>query len=99
MAGCSLAEYVANKMQRSAVERQLEILGEASTRLAKLEPSLLLSVDGLKLAIDLRNRNVELPVAMTPWGAHANVRHFLHVVFVDLLQHTTVLPIGGEGFG
>lgn len=56
MAGCSLAEYAANKMQRSAVERQLEILGEASSRLAKLEPSLLTSVQGLKLSIDLRNR-------------------------------------------
>ena len=52
----SLAEYAADKMRRSAVERQLEILGEACSRLAKLEPALIESVVNLKLAIDLRNR-------------------------------------------
>ena len=53
---CSLADYAADKMRRSAVERQLEILGEACSRLAKLEPDLIGSVNNLKLAIDLRNR-------------------------------------------
>ena len=43
-------------MRRSAVERQLEILGEACARIARLEPPLLASVANLKLAIDLRNR-------------------------------------------
>ena len=43
-------------MRRSAVERQLEILGEACSRLARLEPTLITSVSNLKLAIDLRNR-------------------------------------------
>ena len=43
-------------MRRSAVERQLEILGEACARLAKLEPALVDSVKNLKLAVDLRNR-------------------------------------------
>lgn len=43
-------------MHRSAVERQLEILGEACARLARMEPSLLGSVANMKLAIDLRNR-------------------------------------------
>ena len=55
-AGCSLAVYVDDKMRRSAVERQLEILGEACARLAKLEPALIESVPNLKLAIELRNR-------------------------------------------
>ncbi len=54
--GCSLAHYTADKMRRSAVERQLEILGEACARLARLEPALIGSVANLKLAIDLRNR-------------------------------------------
>lgn len=56
VADCSLDSYSADKMRRSAVERQLEILGEACSRLAKLEPALIELVAGLKLAIDLRNR-------------------------------------------
>ena len=32
VAGISLAEYLVDKMRRSAVERQLEILGEACSR-------------------------------------------------------------------
>ena len=56
VAGISLAQYTTDKMRRSAVERQLEILGEACARLAKLEPALIESVVNLKLAIDLRNR-------------------------------------------
>ncbi len=56
IAGCSFTDYTANKMRRSAVERQLEILGEACSRLARLEPALVESVVNLKLAIDLRNR-------------------------------------------
>ena len=43
-------------MRRSAVERQLEIVGEACARLARMEPALIESVANLKLAIDLRNR-------------------------------------------
>ncbi len=54
--GSTLVSYTADKMRRSAVERQLEILGEACSRLAKLEPALVGSVTNLKLAIDLRNR-------------------------------------------
>jgi uncharacterized protein with HEPN domain len=54
--GVSLAAYAADKMRRSAVERQLEILGEACSRLAKLEPEFIATLSGLKFAIDLRNR-------------------------------------------
>ncbi len=56
VANCSLAGYLEDKMRRSAVERQLEILGEACVRLSRLEPSWIDSVPNLKLAIDLRNR-------------------------------------------
>ena len=55
-AGVTWPAYAADKMRRSAVERQLEILGEACARLSKLEPSLMNSITNLKLAIDLRNR-------------------------------------------
>jgi uncharacterized protein with HEPN domain len=56
VADCSLGNYTADKMRRSAVERQLEILGEACSRLSKLEPTLAELVAGLKMAVDLRNR-------------------------------------------
>jgi uncharacterized protein with HEPN domain len=56
VANITLTAYAEDKMRRSAVERQLEILGEACSRLAKLEPSLADEVVNLKLAIDLRNR-------------------------------------------
>ncbi len=54
--GVSLSDYTADKMRRSAVERQLEILGEACARLAKYEPQLAQAIPTLKLAIDVRNR-------------------------------------------
>jgi uncharacterized protein with HEPN domain len=56
VASVSLAEYAADKMHRSAVERQLEILGEACSRLARPGATFLTSVSNLKLAIDLRKR-------------------------------------------
>ena len=56
IANHSMQDYSADKMRRSAVERQLEILGEACARLTRIDPALLQSVPGLKLAIDLRNR-------------------------------------------
>ena len=56
LAGTSFAQYLTDKMRRSAVERQLEILGEAGSRLAKLEPQWAEGIVNLKLAIGLRNR-------------------------------------------
>jgi uncharacterized protein with HEPN domain len=56
VAGVTLTQYAADKMRRSAVERQLEILGEACSGLARLDASFHTSVSNLKLAIDLRNR-------------------------------------------
>jgi uncharacterized protein with HEPN domain len=56
VAGCTLRSYSADKMRRSAVVRQLEILGEACARMAKLGPAWVTQVANLKLAIDLRNR-------------------------------------------
>jgi uncharacterized protein with HEPN domain len=52
----SLDQYIANAMLRSAVERQLEILGEACGRLDKLDASWSQTVPDIRLAIGLRNR-------------------------------------------
>jgi uncharacterized protein with HEPN domain len=52
----SLDGYEASLLLRSAVERQLEILGEACTRLSKEEATLISRIPACRLAIGLRNR-------------------------------------------
>jgi uncharacterized protein with HEPN domain len=54
--GASLEQYMANAMMRSAVERQLEILGEACSRLDKLDAQMVQTIPDMRLAIGLRNR-------------------------------------------
>lgn len=49
-------EYTTDLMLRSAVERQLEILGEACSRLAREQPSLFTEFPDAEKAVSLRNR-------------------------------------------
>lgn len=56
VAGLDLSAYRADRLRRSAVERQLEILGEAAARLLKEDPALAEQVPALRLAIGMRNR-------------------------------------------
>lgn len=53
--GTDFAEYRANYMRRSAVERQIEIIGEALNVARQLSPELDL-VPGIRQAIGTRNR-------------------------------------------
>jgi uncharacterized protein with HEPN domain len=55
-AGVELPHYEASALLRSAVERQLEILGEAAPRCLDAEPALKERVPGLPLAMAQRNR-------------------------------------------
>ena len=48
--------YFADAMRRSAVERQLEILGETCSRLEKLDAGWSSKIPDIRLAIGLRNR-------------------------------------------
>ena len=48
------SEYLDNKTKRRAVERELEIIGEAAGNLLKLYPDIVLSY--ARLIVDLRNR-------------------------------------------
>ena len=48
------AEYKANKTKRRAVERELEIIGEAINKLLKINPSIAISY--ARLIVDLRNK-------------------------------------------
>jgi uncharacterized protein with HEPN domain len=47
-------EYLANKTKRRAVERELEIIGEATGNLLKINPTIQLSY--ARLIVDLRNK-------------------------------------------
>ncbi len=48
------AEYKANKTKRRAVERELEIIGEAVSKLLKLNPTVEISY--ARMIVDLRNK-------------------------------------------
>lgn len=55
-AGVSFEAYRSNALIRSAVERQLEILGEACQRMVQADPGLRERLPQIGLAIGLRNR-------------------------------------------
>lgn len=54
-AGKNLCDYEADDMLRSAVERQLEIVGEALNKFHKIEPNIAVTIPELRQAISLRN--------------------------------------------
>ncbi len=55
IAGKTLGDYSADAMLRSAVERQLTIVGEALNRLKKIEPTAVSSVTDARQIIAFRN--------------------------------------------
>ena len=50
---CSFSLYLENKLLKRAVERELEIIGEAANRLLQLNPDL--PLDNARKIVDLRN--------------------------------------------
>lgn len=56
MAGKTKAEFVASDLLRSAVERQLEIIGESLGRAAAEDPAVEPRVPDLRKIVGLRNR-------------------------------------------
>lgn len=94
IAGCSLEQYVDDKMRRSAVERQLEILGEACARLARMEPAFVEQIPNLKLAIDLRNRIIHGYDAVDNEIVYRTVTEDLDPLKADLTQR--ILTHGGS---
>ena len=52
----SFADYDADPMLRSAVERQFEIVGEALNRAIQLDPGIQQKIVDSRLIIDFRNR-------------------------------------------
>lgn len=55
VAGRSYDDYIGDEMLRSAVERQLEIAGEALTALRRIDPDLASTIRELPRAVGLRN--------------------------------------------
>ena len=53
--GLSFDDHAATELVRSAVERQLEIFGEALNRLRRVDPEMAARISGLRGAIALRN--------------------------------------------
>jgi uncharacterized protein with HEPN domain len=53
--GRGLPAYLADPLLRSAVERQLEIVGEALHRLSRADPALASRVPDLRRAVGMRN--------------------------------------------
>jgi uncharacterized protein with HEPN domain len=55
IAGRTRDDYLANRMLRSAVERQCEIVGEALNRLSRAAPDLAARIPHLSRAVAFRN--------------------------------------------
>ena len=53
--GLTAASYAADEMRKSAVERQLEIIGEALNRLRKADPDVAHRIPDISRIIGLRN--------------------------------------------
>lgn len=49
-----LEEYLSNKTKRRAVEREIEIIGEAMSKLLKINPNI--SISYSRIIVDLRNK-------------------------------------------
>ena len=55
VSGKSLAQYISDPMLKAAVERKLEIIGEAVGQIAKLDPSIATRITAAKRIVGFRN--------------------------------------------
>ncbi|HNU09875.1 MAG TPA: DUF86 domain-containing protein [Rubrivivax sp.] len=89
LGAADLGRYEADLMLRSAVERQLQILGEALIQLAKLDPMLAARVPRHRQLIGFRNALVHGYAALNDaevWRvSHENLPE-LHEALVSLLN-------------
>ena len=76
-------EYVSNKTKRRAVERELEIIGEAIGKLLKINPAI--SISYARQIVDLRNRVIH---------SYDNVNHI--VIWSIIMNHLPVLKEEAE---
>lgn len=87
--GMDQAGYDASAMARAAVERKFEIIGEAMTQLARLDPALAARIPAFRKVIDFRNllihryRRIDHDVV---WHAATTLLPDLHRVVAALLD-------------
>lgn len=85
----SLADYQADPMLRSAVERQFEIIGEALTQLARMNPELAERIPDRRRIIDFRNVLAHAYAIVDPtlvWQATQENLPPLLAVLTDLIE-------------
>jgi len=78
-----LEEYIKNKTKRRAVERELEIIGEAVNKLLKINPSIEISF--ARQIVDLRNKVIH---------AYDNVNDI--VIWSVIMNHLPKLKLEAE---
>ena len=69
--GKTFADYAGDAMLRSAVERQLEIIGEALHHAIRLDPSLAAHISEIRRIVALRNRLIHAYASIASevvWG-------------------------------
>ncbi|HQG03041.1 MAG TPA: DUF86 domain-containing protein [Thermoleophilia bacterium] len=96
IAGRTLDEYRSDRILRSAVERQFEILGEALRRALKADPGLHERLPTLRGAIDFRNviaHQYDRLADATVWDIASNE---LPALSADLAAELARLGPGGE---
>lgn len=87
--GRSVDDYLANRMLRSAVERQFEIIGEALRQLEKTAPDLARELPELRQAVAFRNILIHGYTTIddrTVWGTIEESLPDLHSRLNALLQ-------------
>jgi uncharacterized protein with HEPN domain len=78
-----LDEYINNKTKRRAVERELEIIGEAVSKLLKINPGI--SISYARQIVDLRNKVIH---------AYDNVNDI--VIWSIIMNHLPTLKAEAE---
>ena len=85
--GRTLDDYLADRMLRSAVERQFEIIGEALNRLSKVSPQLAARIPELPRVVAFRNLLIHGYAVVDD----ATVWRFAHEDLPSLREHVAAL--------
>ncbi len=89
--GKNFSEYVSDELLRSAVERQLSIIGEALNSLCKLAPEITDKISDYRRIIGFRNilvRGYDIVEDETVWGLVKLNLPTLHDELATLLDET-----------